>query len=91
VAVRFELVIDGVEIANGYWELTDPQEHRQRFDRDLEERRRRRLTAHEVDEHFLAALQQGLPDCAGVALGVDRLVMLALGLDSIEDVLTFRA
>ena len=91
VAVRFELVIDGVEIANGYWELTDPQEHRQRFDGDLEERRRRRLPVHEVDERFLAALEQGLPDCAGVALGVDRLVMLALGLDSIEDVLTFRA
>jgi lysyl-tRNA synthetase class 2 len=91
VATRFELVIDGVEIANGYWELTDLQEHRQRFDRDLQERRRRGLPLHDVDELFLAALARGLPDCAGVALGVDRLVMLALGFDSIDDVLTFRA
>jgi len=89
-AARFELVIDGIEVANGYWELVDAQAHRQRFARDLELRRQRALPRHDVDEVFLAALAQGLPDCAGVAVGVDRLVMLALGLNSLDEVLTFR-
>ena len=90
LAARFELVIDGVEIANGYWELTDPAEHRRRFAEDLDARRARRLAVHEIDELFLAALDQGLPACAGVALGVDRLAMKALGFEQIDQVLTFR-
>ena len=90
-SARFELVIDGVEIANGYWELIDPAEHRQRFTSDLERRQSRGKLAHQVDESFLSALEHGLPECAGVALGVDRLVMQALRLESIEEVLTFRA
>lgn len=90
VAARFELVIDGVEIANGYWELTDAAEHRRRFAADLEIRRARQLPVHEIDELFIAALEHGLPACAGVALGVDRLVMKALGCEQIEQVLTFR-
>jgi elongation factor P--(R)-beta-lysine ligase len=89
-AARFELIIDGVEIANGYWELTDADEHRQRFAQDLKIREKRRLNTTEVDHRFLAALDEGLPECAGVAVGVDRLLMLALGLESIEEVLAFR-
>ena len=90
-SARFELVIDGVEVANGYWELVDPAEHRQRFTSDLEVRQLRGKMIHELDEPFLSALEHGLPDCAGVALGVDRLVMRALGLERIEEVLTFRS
>ena len=78
-AARFELVIDGVEIANGYWELLDVEEHRQRFKTDGEIRQQRGLPAMAVDEAFIAALQHGLPACAGVAMGFDRLVMLGIG------------
>ena len=89
-AARFELVIDGVEIANGYWELLDVEEHRQRFKTDGEIRQQRGLPAMAVDEAFIAALQHGLPACAGVALGFDRLVMLGIGAKDFFEVLTFR-
>ena len=85
-AARFELVIDGVEIANGYWELLDVEEHRQRFKTDGEIRQQRRLPAMAVDEAFIAALQHGLPACAGVAMGFDRLVMLGIGAKALSDV-----
>ncbi|MFV2090653.1 MAG: EF-P lysine aminoacylase GenX, partial [Pseudomonadales bacterium] len=75
VAARFELVVDGVELANGYHELTDALEQRRRFVADIEERARRGLQEPAVDEKFLGCLEAGLPDCAGVALGVDRLLM----------------
>ncbi len=90
VAARFELVVDGVEVANGYWELTDADEHRRRFAADLARREARGLPARQVDEQFLAAVAEGLPDCAGVAMGFDRLVMLAIGARSLDEVLTFR-
>ena len=89
-AARFELIIDGMEIANGYWELTDAQEHQRRFDEDLRIRKQRGLSIPEVDQSLLDALAQGLPACAGVAVGVDRLLMLALGVDAIDEVLAFR-
>ena len=89
-AARFELLIDGVEIANGYWELTDAAEHRARFAEDLRIRQQRVLPTPEVDRLFLDALEAGLPPCAGVALGVDRLIMLALDQTSIDQVLAFR-
>lgn len=89
-AARFELVIDGVEIANGYWELQDPEEHRQRFATDAEVRQQRALPRMEVDEAFLEALTRGMPACAGVAVGFDRLVMLAVGAKDLSDVLAFR-
>ncbi len=90
VADRFELVVDGVELANGYYELTDPVEHRRRFEQDNEIRRSRGLAIQQLDEPFLAALQAGLPDCAGVALGVDRLLMQKLTAGSLDEVMTFR-
>jgi len=89
VAQRFELVIAGMEIANGYDELTDAAEQQRRFDRDLQLRRELGLPALPADMRLVAALHSGLPACAGVALGVDRLLMLQTGLDSIDAVLTF--
>ncbi|HSL17494.1 MAG TPA: elongation factor P--(R)-beta-lysine ligase [Methylomirabilota bacterium] len=89
VAERFELFLEGVELANGYHELGDPAEQRRRFEADLAERRARGLPEVPVDERLLAALAHGLPDCAGVALGVDRLVMLAAGATRIDQVITF--
>lgn len=89
-AARFELVIDGVEIANGYWELLDADEHRQRFATDGDTRQQRGLPAMATDEAFLQALEHGMPECAGVAMGFDRLVMLACGVKDLADVLAFR-
>jgi len=89
VAERFELYLGGMELANGFHELTDAQEQRQRFAADLTARKASGLPGVPVDERFLAALQAGLPPCAGVALGIDRLVMLAAGVKSISEVLTF--
>ncbi|MBF0296367.1 MAG: EF-P lysine aminoacylase GenX [Magnetococcales bacterium] len=88
-ARRFELYVRGVELVNGYQELTDCQEQAARFERAnrrLEEEGRPSLP---VDRHFLAALRAGLPECAGAALGVDRLVMLAVGADTLGEVLAF--
>ena len=90
-AARFELVVDGVELANGYHELTDARELRRRFEQDVVERTRLGREAVALDERLLAAQEHGLPDCAGVALGVDRLVMLAAGARSLQDVMTFPA
>lgn len=89
VGLRFELIVRGVELANGYDELVDAQEQRQRFEADLAERRARGLPAITIDEHLLAALGQGLPACSGVALGLDRLIMLALGKSSLAEVMPF--
>lgn len=89
VAERFELYVDGVELANGFRELGDAREQRQRFERDLAERRRRGQPEYPLDERLLAALAHGLPDCAGVALGFDRLVMVTLGLPDLASALSF--
>jgi elongation factor P--(R)-beta-lysine ligase len=89
VAQRFELYCEGIELANGFHELTAPDEQRARFERDNAERRRRRLPVAAPDERLLAALAAGLPDCSGVALGFDRLAMLALGATRIEEVVPF--
>lgn len=87
VAARFELVIDGIEIANGYWELLDPTEHERRFAADRARRKALGRTDVEPDQAFLTALRRGLPNCAGVALGVDRLLMLAQNADRLDEVL----
>lgn len=89
LAERFELYIDGVELANGYHELGDAGAQRARFDADLATRRAAGQDAVPVDERLLAALAHGLPDCAGVALGVDRLLMLAARARSLDEVLAF--
>lgn len=89
VAARFELVIDGIEVANGYHELTDAVEQRRRFDADNAVRARAGRPVMPVDERLLAALGHGLPGCAGVAVGMDRLLMLALGATDIAEVLAF--
>ncbi len=87
LAERFEVYACGLELANAFGELTDPTEQRARFIAD--QARKQALYGHTypIDEDFLAALKQGLPPCAGIALGFDRLVMLATGADDIEDVL----
>ncbi len=89
VAERFEVYFKGIELANGFHELTDAREQRQRFDQDNRKRAARGLPQQPVDMNLLAALEAGLPDCSGVALGVDRLVMLALGAESLEEVMAF--
>src|SRR4051812_48545034 len=87
VAERFELYACGVELANAFGELTDPAIQRARLQADMDEKERLYGVRWPVDEDFLAALDHGLPDCAGIALGFDRLVMLATGAEHIEDVL----
>lgn len=89
VAHRFEVYYQGVELANGFYELQDAKEQRQRFEADNVARRGRGLAPQPIDTYLLAALDAGLPDCAGIALGVDRLMMLALGCDHIEAVTAF--
>ena len=89
VAERFELFWQGMELANGYHELTDPDEQRRRFAAENRRRAENGQPVMPVDERLLAALEHGLPDCAGVALGFDRLVMIAAGEDDIRQVLTF--
>jgi lysyl-tRNA synthetase class 2 len=87
VAERFELYACGVELANAFGELTDPAIQRARLEADMDEKERLYGVRWPVDEDFLAALEHGLPDSAGIALGFDRLVMLASGAEHIEDVL----
>ncbi len=89
VAARFEVYLNGVELANGFHELTDPLEQRRRFDNELQCRRNGGGEAVRMDENLLSALHAGLPDCAGVALGLDRLLMLASGVKCVHDVLAF--
>jgi lysyl-tRNA synthetase class 2 len=88
-ALRFELYCEGVELANGFQELQSAPEQRARFERDNAERRRAGQPVRAPDERLLAALAAGLPDCAGVALGLDRTLMLALGAEHIDQVLGF--
>jgi elongation factor P--(R)-beta-lysine ligase len=89
VAARFELYLDGVELANGFHELQDAAEQRARFNQDLRARAERGLPRRPLDERLLAALETGLPECAGVALGFDRLVALALQADALAGAMAF--
>jgi len=89
VAERFEVYIQGIELANGFCELTDPIEQRTRFEQDLVKRQQFQQVIPPLDEHFLAALDAGLPFCSGVALGLDRLLMLMTGASHIREVLSF--
>ena len=90
VACRFEFYFGSVELANGYHELTDSAEQRQRFEADNTERQANGKAVMPIDEAFLSSLDAGLPDCAGVAIGVDRLLMILLpDVESLHQVLAF--
>ena len=89
VAERFELYLQGMELANGFHELADAEEQRTRFERQQQVRAAGGLPPVPVDERLLSALEHGLPDCSGVALGLDRLVMVASGARAIEEVIAF--
>ncbi len=89
LAERFELYLDGLELANGFHELADAVEQRRRFRHDLTCRRALGKSQPPLDERFLSALEAGLPDCSGVALGIDRLLMRITGADHIDQVLAF--
>lgn len=91
VADRFELYVDGLELANGFHELGDAAEQRRRFERDRDARAAHGQAQNPLDENLLAALGSGLPDCAGVALGFDRLVMAAWRLPSLDAAMAFPA
>jgi lysyl-tRNA synthetase class 2 len=89
VAARFEAFVGSLEIANGFKELTNAAEQRQRFEAELDLRLSAGRPVPPLDEAFLAALERGLPPCAGVALGLDRLIALAAGVDNLAAALTF--
>jgi lysyl-tRNA synthetase class 2 len=88
LAERFEVYVGPLELANGYHELTDAAEQRERFGRDLGMRQKRASVQPPVDERLLAAMPK-LPECAGVALGIERLLMAMMGSDRIADVMAF--
>ena len=90
VAARFEVYVKGLELANGFYELQDEKEQRQRFIKNMATRKTLGKDPIAIDELFLDALKTGLPECAGVAMGIDRLAMLAFAKDTIEDVISFR-
>jgi lysyl-tRNA synthetase class 2 len=89
VAARFEFYIGGLELANGFHELADAALQRTRFDGDVALRATRGLGKRPLDERLLAALESGMPDCAGVAVGFDRLVAIALGADRLSEAMSF--
>lgn len=88
-AARFEMFVKGMELANGYFELTDADEQLRRFEADQAQREALGIAASPIDMPLVDALRSGMPSCAGVALGVDRLVMLALGASTIGEVIAF--
>ncbi|WP_318464919.1 elongation factor P--(R)-beta-lysine ligase [Photobacterium leiognathi] len=89
VAERFEVYFKGIELANGFHELANGDEQLQRFEQDNQKRIEMGLQPQPIDMNLVNALRAGFPDCAGVALGIDRLIMLAMGLDHIEKVTAF--
>ncbi len=89
VASRFEVYVRGIELANGFHELQDAAEQRARFMEDLVQRQQKNMPSVPIDRYLLNALESGLPDCAGVALGVDRLLMLAIEAERLSDVMSF--
>lgn len=89
IAERFELFIDGIELANGFHELTDATEQRMRFEEENDKRLKQNLPTAPLDENFLAALKHGMPNCAGVAVGIDRLLLLIARKKNIKHVISF--
>lgn len=89
VAERFEVYIQGIELANGYHELTDVVEQKKRFNQDSEKRKKLNYPIVPIDNYLLSAMESGLPDCAGVALGIDRLIMIAAQKQNLSEVMAF--
>jgi lysyl-tRNA synthetase class 2 len=89
VAERYEIYFNGLELANGFHELTDPVEQRRRFENDIQERAALGKTPLPIDEHFIQALEKGLPACSGVAVGFDRLLMLQQEARSLSAIIPF--
>ena len=89
MAQRFELYVDGIELVNGYHELIDHREQAERFEMDIQQREQMQRPARAVDRRLLSALAEGMPACAGAALGVDRLLMLKGEKKSVAEVLSF--
>ncbi|WP_131976578.1 elongation factor P--(R)-beta-lysine ligase [Cricetibacter osteomyelitidis] len=89
VAERFEFYYKGLELANGFNELTDAAEQQHRFEQDNRQREKLGLPQRTIDHRFLSALQAGMPSCSGVALGIDRLLMIALNAETIDEVMAF--
>lgn len=89
VAERFEFYYKGLELANGFHELTDVNEQLHRFEQDNVQRQKMGLPQRQIDKRLLGALQAGVPNCSGIALGVDRLLMIALGANEIHEVMAF--
>jgi len=89
VAKRFELCYGELELANGFWELTDAEQQLLRFQRENEKRQKSGKQKVIIDEHLIAALKHGLPECSGVAVGLDRLLMVMFEIVHIEQVLSF--
>ncbi len=86
---RVEVFINGIELGNGYYELTDAKEQDRRFDEEIAIRQQRKRPVTVKDKHFIAALEAGLPECSGMAIGLDRLLMLLANSATINDVLNF--
>ena len=89
VAARFEAYVHGIELANGYWEESDPNILTRRFEADNGVRASRGQRVREIDERLISASRAGVPDCAGVAVGFDRLLMLAQGRSELSQVMPF--
>jgi lysyl-tRNA synthetase class 2 len=89
IAERVELFINGIELGNGYYELIDSKEQNERFDKEQVIRQQQKLPVTVKDQRLVAALESGLPECSGVAIGLDRLLMLLSGSTSIDEVLSF--
>ncbi|AAO27230.1 putative lysyl-tRNA synthetase [Buchnera aphidicola str. Bp (Baizongia pistaciae)] len=89
VSDRFEVFFKGVELGNGFYELTDQAEHIRRFKLNNIQRRHKGICSVEVDQFFLKSLSRGLPPCSGIAIGLDRLIMLSLNLKTINEVIAF--
>ncbi|ALD15502.1 lysyl-tRNA synthetase [Buchnera aphidicola (Aphis glycines)] len=89
IAERFEIFFKGIEIGNGFYELTDYLEHKKRLINDNKNRQKMNLPIRKIDNNFLSAIKHGLPLCSGVAIGIDRLIMIALNKKSINEVISF--
>ncbi|MDG2365636.1 MAG: EF-P lysine aminoacylase EpmA [Methylococcaceae bacterium] len=89
VCERFEVFVKGIELGNGFFELSDPVEQSRRFNREIAHRQHGGLPAAVKDQRLIAALEKGLPHCSGIAIGMDRLLMLRAGVDDISEVLSF--